>query len=94
MAGCARHRGPGLWSLHHQVPRHAAPPPAPRDVAGPFFEPDAPNSYFLAPAEERADPAQAVVLRGRVVGQGRDCPPIPGATVEVWYAGGDSRKAN
>ena len=66
----------------------------PRDVAGPFFEPNAPNSYFLAPAEERADARQAVVLQGRVTGRGRSCPGIPGATVEVWYAGGDSRKLN
>ena len=39
------------------------------DMEGPFFLPEAPNRYELAPRSELADPDQFVLLRGVV----RDC---------------------
>ena len=36
------------------------------DMEGPFFLPEAPNSYELAPSSELSDPDQFVLLRGVV----------------------------
>ena len=39
----------------------------------------------LAPQTELEDPGLAVILRGRVLD--RRCLPVPGAVLDVWYAG-------
>jgi len=57
------------------------------DVEGPFFEPNAPKNYALAPRNELNDRNQAVLLKGQVLDS--NCKGIGGALVEVWYAGGD-----
>jgi hypothetical protein len=51
--------------------------PSPRDVEGPFFEPQAPNSYELAPEEELADPEEFVLLQGQVLDTDRRYTPMP-----------------
>merc|ERR1712037_49051 len=55
------------------------------DVAGPFFEPNAPKDKELAPRNELNDRNQFVLLEGQVLGT--DCQGVGGALVEVWYAG-------
>jgi len=57
------------------------------DMEGPFYEPNAPKSYELAPQDELNDPKQAVILKGQVLDC--SCKGIGGALVEVWYAGGN-----
>ncbi len=56
------------------------------DVEGPFFERGAPEAVVIAPEEEMTDLGGAV-FSGRVVD--RRCRPVAGATVDVWYAGGE-----
>ena len=43
------------------------------------------SKHRLAPDTELEDPAMAVILRGRVLD--RRCDPLPGAVVDIWYAG-------
>jgi len=57
------------------------------DMEGPFYEPNAPKSYELAPQDELNDPREAVILKGQVLDC--SCKGIGGALVEVWYAGGN-----
>merc|ERR1712112_21422 len=59
-----------------------------KDMLGPFFEDNAPNSEELAPASELNNPELAVILKGQVLG--KDCRGMGGALVEVWYDGGNS----
>ena len=43
------------------------------------------SKHRLATDTELEDPAMAVILRGRVLD--RRCDPLPGAVVDIWYAG-------
>ena len=68
-------------------------------MLGPFFEENAPKAYRLAPPAELANPSKFVQLEGQVGGRAAAvdepgvqvldaaCRGIPGAVVEVWYAG-------
>merc|ERR1711942_549785 len=55
------------------------------DQEGPFYEAGADLDWDLAPASELVDSSLGVVLSGRIFN--KNCKGIPGATVEVWYAG-------
>lgn len=43
------------------------------------------SKHRLATDTELEDPAMAIILRGRVLD--RRCDPLPGAVVDIWYAG-------
>lgn len=58
-----------------------------RDTPGPFFVETNVINSIVAPEDERQDPSQAAILRGKVLD--KDCKPVKGATVDVWYAGGE-----
>jgi len=63
-----------------------------KDVEGPFFVENVPLDRSTATEAELSDPSLATLLRGKVVD--RNCRPVSGATVDVWYAGGGSGSAN
>jgi protocatechuate 3,4-dioxygenase beta subunit len=58
----------------------------PRDQAGPFYLPDSPSTEFVAPDSEWRDASRRLVVEGRVLSSAA-CRPLPGVTVELWYAG-------
>ena len=59
-----------------------------KDVEGPFFVENVPLDRSTATLAELSDPSLATLLLGKVVD--RNCRPVTGATVDVWYAGGGS----
>jgi len=60
--------------------------PTQSDVKGPKFVPQAPRTTILAPSSEMRDPNKKAIIFGKIVD--RKCRPIPGARVDLWYAGG------
>merc|ERR1712064_135566 len=57
-----------------------------KDVEGPFFVQNVPFKYKVATDDDLKDPSKAAILRGMILD--RNCQGIPGATVDIWYAGG------
>merc|ERR1711990_551418 len=57
-----------------------------KDVEGPFFVQNVPFKYKVATDVDLKDPTKAAILRGMILD--RNCQGIPGATVDIWYAGG------
>jgi len=76
-----------VLSLAHQTRSQQCGAFTTRDVEGPFFIANADLNYAIAPSNEIGDSREGVILRGQVVDG--NCRAIPGATVEVWYAGGN-----
>ena len=58
-----------------------------RDVLGPFFEEGAPTANVLAP-EAELNPDTRILVQGTV--RDSQCRSLPGVTVDVWHAGGET----
>jgi len=58
------------------------------DQEGPFFEPNAPQTNNIAPGLEYLDKTVETYVYGQVLD--RHCKPVSDATVNIWYAGGQS----
>eukprot|EP00088_Acartia_fossae_P015281 TRINITY_DN18349_c0_g1_i1.p1 TRINITY_DN18349_c0_g1~~TRINITY_DN18349_c0_g1_i1.p1 ORF type:complete len:188 (-),score=20.73 TRINITY_DN18349_c0_g1_i1:525-1088(-) len=66
--------------------------PTRSDVLGPKFVRGANRTNILAPRSELNDPLKRTTISGRVLD--RSCKPVPGARIDIWYAGGQAADGN